>query len=108
MRFVNCLFGIASFLFLSSAAQAAYIVNGDFGTGDFTGWSAGGHVEVVEITYTYNNVPYFAAGFNRHDSTPDAILSQTFHTTAGHQYDLSFGYGVFSYEVRGGRCELIE
>jgi hypothetical protein len=79
------------------AAHAALIQNGGFETGDFTGWTETGNAAVT-------TVPYFGIGnatldgnyivvFNSGDTTPNAVLSQTFATIAGTDYTVSFDYG---------------
>jgi hypothetical protein len=90
----------------AQAAQANVLVNGNFETGNLTGWTASGHVHASSL------MPYFGAGvladnglhmvaFNGGDSTPDGVLSQTFATTAGTAYTLSFDFGVTTNGAQG-------
>jgi hypothetical protein len=88
--------GLAA-LIAAPAAHADLLQNGGFETGDFTGWTQSGNAAVT-------TVPYFGVGnatldgnylavFNSGDSTPNAVLSQTFSTIAGTDYTVSFDYG---------------
>ena len=84
-------------LIAAPAAHAALIQNGGFETGDFTGWTKTGNAAVTTD-------PYFGIGnstldgrylvvFNSGNTTPNAVLTQTFATIAGTDYTVSFDYG---------------
>ena len=84
-------------LIAAPAAHAGLLQNGGFETGNFTNWTQSGNVAIA-------TVPYFGIGnstldgrylaiFNSGDSTPNAVLSQTFATIAGTDYTVSFDYG---------------
>ena len=47
---------------------------------------------------------FWAINFNSGDSTPNGVLSQTFSTVAGQQYDLSFAFGKWAFG--GGTASL--
>jgi hypothetical protein len=90
----------------AQAVQANVLVNGDFETGNLTGWTASGDVNSTSL------MPYFGAGvladnglhmvaFNAGDSTPNGVLSQTFATMAGTAYTLSFDFGVTTNGAQG-------
>lgn len=67
-------------------AGAASIVNGDFETGDLTGWTASGPIQVVEyeIGSTYGH-------YSTHvGPTSGGALSQSIATTSGEHYFVSF------------------
>ena len=79
------------------AVHATVLQNGGFETGNFTSWTQSGNVAIA-------NVPYFGIGnatldgsylavFNSGDSTPNAVLTQTFATISGTDYTVSFVYG---------------
>jgi major type 1 subunit fimbrin (pilin) len=70
-------------------SQSQTITNGSFEQG-FSGWSGTGVADVM---------PYFStdgtnsARLNASDSTPNAVLAQTFPTVPGERYALQFDYG---------------
>ncbi len=72
------------------------LVNGSFESG-FTGWTATGN-QVIQSA-----APYAATdgtklvGFNGGNSTPNGVLSQTFATSPGQTYTLTFDAGVLFY-----------
>ena len=68
------------------AARADLVTNGNFATGDFTGWVTSDSSIVIDTFYTppYNSDVYDAA------FTGTGILSQVLATTAGMGYTLSF------------------
>jgi len=81
-----------------SVAQAQNLVSdGTFGTGTLTGspWTSSGNV----IVGTEGAAPgdTFAAVFNTGGTTANGVLSQTFATTAGNLYALTFDYGTYGY-----------
>ncbi len=66
--------------------HADLIVNGDFQTGDFQGWTASGNVVVFD----------YAANFNRLDTSPNGAITQSFSTSPGTEYELKFEFGVYT------------
>lgn len=73
------------------------IDNGNFGTGDFTGWTTGGNFEDTEVVsgafYDYSggqggSTYYAVLGPVGSDGT----ISQTFNDVAGAQYTISFWF----------------
>jgi hypothetical protein len=86
----------------SGIAQAGLIVNGDFETGDFTGWTHSGYVYVVSNaqavavggTGTFP-IGQYVIDFGGADNPATGILTQNFSTTSGQTYVLSFDYGKF-------------
>lgn len=77
--------------FTAVGANAAIVVNGDFETGDFTGWTPDAvsfPIYIVTAPVAGGNYAAQIAGFS---FGPDT-LSQTVATTAGHGYTLSFDY----------------
>lgn len=75
-RLMICLFAC---LFAGSAS-ANLITNGDFSTGDISGWTLTGG------EYAYEENGYFRG----YDNSGWGILSQDIITTAGQMYDISF------------------
>jgi VPDSG-CTERM motif len=82
---------------ITQSARANLINNGDFETGDFAGWTvtnaANGSGIFVDHGFFPNPDTTFGAYFGATDHQFDTI-SQTFATTPGAHYDLSFFYEV--------------
>ena len=98
-KFKFAFLGLATAAGLCAAvpAQAALIVNGDFETGSFAGWTATGIIGVQATPYFGFDVGYghYFAVFNAGtDATPNGVLSQTISTVAGTNYVLVFDYGA--------------
>lgn len=95
---LTALVAITSLAILAIAApgtaHAQIITNGSFETRDFSGWTVSGNVGISNDSASDGVVD---AGFNRSDTTPNGVLSQSFPTVAGRQYQLQFDYGVFSF-----------
>lgn len=77
-----------------SCTSTNILLNGDFETGDFTGWTSGGNFEDTEVTagqfYDYSgaeNGSYYAV---LGPVGSDGTLSQTFVTTPGAPYTFCF------------------
>lgn len=68
------------------------MVNGSFEQ-NYTGWTASGNQDLSTFAATQGTT---AVRFNAGNKTPNAVLSQTFSTTSGQSYTLSFDYGVYS------------
>lgn len=63
------------------------------------GWTAAGNVETKSGTpYTSTEGANMAA-FNSNESTPNGTLTQSFATTPGQSYELSFDAGAFGYNT---------
>ncbi len=80
------------------SANNQVIVNGSFES-DYTGWTKTGNQEIR------GGAPYVAtvgtkmAAFNTGQSTPNGTLSQSFATTSGASYTLTFDAGAFAYNT---------
>ena len=72
---------------------AGILVNPSFES-DFSGWTTTGN-QSIEFYPATDGIKVVA--FNGQNLTPNAVLSQTFATTAGKTYMLTFDAGVFSY-----------
>jgi hypothetical protein len=90
---------------VTASAQANLLTNGDFETGDFTGWNvAANYTDVVSTSSTLGGPQsgnYFAA-LGSVGSL--GTVSQTVATSAGQNYDLSYwfasdGYGPNYFDV---------
>ena len=90
---VSLVLGLA----VAANATPSLIQNGDFETGDFSGWTQSGNAWVTAV-------PYFGLGsnganggymvvFNAGDTAPNAVFSQSFATTPGTVYAVGFDYG---------------
>ena len=79
--------------------------NGSFES-DFQGWTVSGNV------WIQSSLPYSPtdgiklAAFNGGNTTPNAVLSQSFTTTPGQHYFLSFDMGVLSFNTSPQRLEV--
>jgi hypothetical protein len=87
----------AGMIVATSQAQASnLIVNGDFGTGDFTGWTADAvsyPMYIATSPVDPANTSGYSAQIAGYSSGPDT-LSQTVADTANQVYDLSFWLDV--------------
>jgi PEP-CTERM motif len=93
-------------LALSGAAHANLLTNGDFATGDFTGWSPSGDVlALAQSDYTAccgvaNATPgAYDASFGAGNKPDNGVLSQSFPTTTGKSYIVSFEYGAVDFSL---------
>ena len=70
-------------------ATANMVINGDFETGDLSGWMVAG--DGVGIDNAFPNTGNFDAAFGAPSSDPDpGVLSQDLTTVAGQEYTLAF------------------
>jgi hypothetical protein len=98
------LVAVVAFLFVTmglGTARANLVTNGDFGTGDFTGWtptyaSSGSVLHVITSTYTGSGPAItpppgftYEAGFGANQGLDDTI-SQSLMTTPGQEYTFTF------------------
>jgi lysophospholipase L1-like esterase len=87
------------------AQGAGTLVNGSFESG-YTGWTQSGNQEIR------NASPYIATdgtrlvGFNTGQTTPNAVLSQSFATAPGVTYTLDFDVGVLAFNKNQQRLEV--
>ncbi len=80
-------------------------LNGSFESG-FAHWTVTGNA-AVESSAPY--VPTHGTklvGFNGADSTPNAVISQTFDTAPGDTYTIAFDVGVLSYNTNSQTMQL--
>lgn len=80
-------------------------VNGSFES-DFTGWTTTGNAVIQSASpYAPTNGTKLAA-FNSGNTTPNGVVSQTFATTPGITYSLTFDAGVLSYTTAAQKLQL--
>src|ERR1700731_2569742 len=77
-----------------SPTVAGAFTNGSFES-DYTGWTHSGNQNITTTTVS-DGVK--AVQFNGGNAIPNAVLSQTFATTPGLTYSLSFDAGVSAYQ----------
>ncbi|RYD24429.1 MAG: DUF642 domain-containing protein [Verrucomicrobiaceae bacterium] len=79
-----------------SVFSAGSLVNGSFEAG-YTGWTVTGNQAIQTASlYTATDGTQLVA-FNRGESPPNGVLSQSFATTPGQSYVLAFDMGVLAY-----------
>src|SRR4029077_17786817 len=89
----------AATLTVSVVSGPSPFTNGSFENG-YTGWTATGTLAVaVEPMYAFTD-GVRAVAFNLSQRAPDGVLSQTFATTAGQTYLVTFDLGAFSYSTQ--------
>jgi hypothetical protein len=106
VRGLRCSVATMAMLALSGAAHANLLTNGDFATGDLSGWSDSGDVlAIVQTAYTAccgiaNATPgAYDASFGAGNKPDNGVLSQSFPTTVGKSYIVSFDYGAVDYSL---------
>ena len=78
---------VAGLTFTAGAAQAQ-VVNGDFETGDLTGWNSGGNLGFTAVTENY---PFAGTyGFQMGPVGSTGFIAQTLPLNAGDQVTFSF------------------
>lgn len=74
----------------SPSAYTQVLTNGDFETGDFSGWVNSGNVFVIDSAVISGS---WSLDFNGGDTSPDGEIYQTAAVTIGEHYELTFKYG---------------
>ncbi len=81
----------------TAVLSVGILINGSFESG-YTSWTPSGNQTIA----TGNSYPTTdganVLAFNGGNSTPNGVLSQTFATTVGHSYVLSFDMGAYAYQ----------
>jgi len=99
---------LVSFGVAVSAAQAQnLILNGSFGTGNLTDWNATGSIGISPVEGVAPGDTE-AALFNSGNAAPTGVLSQSFATTPGADYTLTFDYGTYGAPGVGGQTLDVE
>jgi VCBS repeat-containing protein len=78
------------------AQPSSLVVNGSFESG-YAGWTNSGN-QTIGFYSTTDGIRQVV--FNRQNSTPNGVLSQTFPTVAGQTYSISLDAGVLAYVKR--------
>ncbi len=92
--------GVLPMIALCGAAHANLLTNGDFATGDLTGWSSSGTVAAIaQSAYTPYGVIHatpgaYDASFGAGNAPDDGVVSQSFATSVGLSYTVFFEYGA--------------
>ncbi|MFN5857244.1 MAG: DUF642 domain-containing protein [Pseudanabaenaceae cyanobacterium] len=75
----------------TGSAQASNLVtNGDFNTGNFSGWTKSGNLSLLDVISNTNNLPGGSYHARFGSTGSPGIISQTLNTIAGRSYTLSF------------------
>jgi len=93
--FLTCVLGLSLVSLAGVASAQNLLVNGGFDTGTFSGWTTNGGSATLKKTYGTNS-PQYAVVFNVTTSPATAVISQSFTTTVGKSYELSFYYGGYT------------
>jgi hypothetical protein len=107
LSLVFCLLSLCS-------PAAASIINGDFETGDFFGWSSSGTALVAsDLAYRTNaggigNWPRgtYVAAFGAGDVPDTGVITQAIPTTMNGTYVLTFDYGAFGQHTQSMNIQV--
>jgi hypothetical protein len=84
------LLALGLLLFLGSPAKAGLVVNGDFETGDLTGWTDGGNTGWNSVSCDGGGAAGTSCYISNGAVGSFSLLSQSIPTVAGSLYDFSF------------------
>jgi hypothetical protein len=90
------LIAAAAFALLANTASAGVIVNGDFGTGDFTGWKTEGDVMVTGTVETTVAALYAGRGEGLYTTISQAIELDAGDVLTGYAEFFSLDYGRYN------------
>lgn len=90
------LLAAAAFALLANAASAGVIVNGDFGTGDFTGWETEGNVMVTGTVETKVAALFAGRGTGIYTTISQAIELDAGDVLTGYAEFFSVDYGIYN------------
>jgi len=85
--------GVFAGILLSSALASADVTNGSFES-DFSSWTKSGNMEIQSAAPYAPTSGTKLVSFNSGQTTPNGVLSQSFATTPGTQYVLTFDLGA--------------
>ncbi|MCU0749774.1 MAG: immunoglobulin domain-containing protein, partial [Akkermansiaceae bacterium] len=88
-----------------TATSVATLTNGSFESG-MTGWTGTGnhYVQLTGANPNVNGVRFLV--FNGANSTPNGVVSQTFATTPGQSYGVTFRMGVLAFNTLEQRMQV--
>jgi len=81
------------------------LINGSFEAG-FTGWTTSGNQGIQSTSLYTATDGTKLVGFNSGNSTPNAVLSQSFATAAGQTYSLAFDAGTLSFNTNSQTLQV--
>jgi hypothetical protein len=90
-------FNLLSSLAASTPRPTSSLVNGGF-EGGYIGWVATGDQNIYTTAFAPTTEGGQGIQFNGGQNTPNGVLSQTFATTPGITYNVSFDIGVYSFQ----------
>ena len=90
------LIAAAAFALLANSASAGVIVNGDFGTGDFTGWETEGNVMVTGTVETQVAALTAGRGTGLYTTISQAIELDAGDVLTGYAEFFSRDYGMYN------------
>jgi len=113
---IVCSLSLILHLLCRLSAAAPSIVNGDFETGDFSGWTTSGTVSVAsDVQYRalaggVGNWPTgtYVACFGAGNQPDTGGISHTIPTVTNSDYVLTFDYGAFGYPIIGARTQSMD
>jgi len=88
-----------------NALAPGILVNGSF-EADFTGWTTSGNLWIEWDTPYAASVGSKLVVFNGGQTTPNGVLTQTFATTPGQSYTLTFDAGVLAYNKNAQKMQV--
>ena len=88
----------------SASAQSGALTNGSFES-DYTLWTHTGNQDIVAAGPPYATNGIKAVRFNGGQMAPNGVLSQSFATTAGLTYTLTFDAGAVSFANQDAQRE---
>ena len=90
------LIAAAAFALLANSASAGVIVNGDFGTGDFTGWETEGSVMITGTVETKVAALTAGRGTGLYTTISQAIELEAGDVLTGYAEFYSLDYGMYN------------
>ncbi len=81
------------------------LTNGGF-EDNLVGWTSSGNLSVKNAAPYVTTEGAKLVAFNSDQLTPNGVLSQTFATTVGQSYQLSFDVGALGYNTNEQRCQV--
>jgi hypothetical protein len=96
---------VASAVAVLTVVQPGGLINGSFES-DYSGWTETGNQHITTGAPFTASDGTKAVVFNDGDRTPNGVLSQTFTTSAGQGYTVTFDVGVIGYNLNEQRLKV--